>query len=617
MKDFLYNPTLTLHKSIVGALKVNQEAKINLYINKNFNIYDLKIVIFDENEYKVIKQMNEEKQNDDYKIYSVSLSFSKPYIYWYYFEFNDCYGKHFLGAKDNLDIYLTNENVNSYQINVYENSFNCLSWYKGKIMYQIMVDRFNKGNYFDEKYYQGKILHSNWSDTPNYLPVNGKILNNDFFGGNFQGIIDKIPYLKQLNVSVIYLNPIFLAPSNHKYNTSDYLTIDPMFGTEDDFKNLIHKLKENNISLILDGVFNHTGDDSIYFNKYSSFDAIGAYQSEKSEYYDWYKFIKYPNKYESWWGIDTLPAVNQKSSFTNFITEKVIKKWIDMGIKGFRLDVVDELNETFLCDIVKSIKEKDKTNIVIGEVWEDASNKVAYDTRKHYFQGNELDSVMNYPLKNAIIDYLKNGNGLHLINTIRHLINNYPKCVLDSLMNILSTHDTARILTEFSDINYYTLSLEERANYHLDKAEYYNARSKLKMATILIYTLPGVPCIYYGDETGLEGYKDPFCRRTIPWDNLNKDIINWYAKLGKIRNDKVYVEGIYEELFYDNGVFAFSRKTDDYEIITIVNNSQYEYQLNISYGYNLIDDIEINNYIIIYPQTGTIIKRRKTYEKVS
>lgn len=617
MNDFLYNPTLTIHKSVVGALKVNQEAKINLYINKYFNIYDLKIVIFDEKDYKVIKQMNEEKQNDDYKIYSVSLSFSKPYIYWYYFEFNDCYGKHFLGAEDNLDIYLTNENVNCYQINVYENSFNDLSWYKGKVMYQIMVDRFNKGNYFDEKYYQGKMLHSNWLDTPNYLPVNGKILNNDFFGGNFQGIIEKIPYLKQLNVSVIYLNPIFLAPSNHKYNTSDYLTIDPMFGTEDDFKNLIHKLKENNISLILDGVFNHTGDDSIYFNKYANFDVIGAYQSPKSEYYDWYKFIKYPNKYESWWGIDTLPAVNQKSTFTNFITEKVIKKWIDMGIKGFRLDVVDELDESFLCDIVKNIKEKDKTNIVIGEVWEDASNKIAYDTRKHYFQGNELDSVMNYPLKNAIIDYLKNGSGLHLINTIRHLTNNYPKCVLDSLMNILSTHDTARILTEFSDINYYTLSLEERANYHLDKAEYYNARSKLKMATILIYTLPGVPCIYYGDETGLEGYKDPFCRRTIPWDDLNKDIIKWYTKLGEIRNDKVYIEGIYEELFYDNDVFAFSRKTDDYEIITIVNNSQYEYQFNISYGYDLIDDIEINNYIIIYPQTGKIIKRSLTDEKIS
>ena len=608
MIDFLFNPTNRLHKSILGALEVNENCEINLYVNKNFNIYDLKIVIYNETNEIVQKSLNFKKTEDNYNVYFTVISFSKPYLYWYYFEFYDCYGKHYLGCLDNYDCYLTNENVKGYQINVYEKNNTDLSWFKGKIMYQIMVDRFNGVNVNKDKY-KDYIFHDNWSDCPNYLPINGKILNNDFFGGNFRGIIDKIDYLKSLNISVIYLNPIFLAPSNHKYNTSDYLTIDPMFGTEDDFYELVTVLKENGIYLIIDGVFNHTGDDSIYFNKYNHFPQLGAYQSVDSKYYNWYKFISFPNKYESLWGIDTLPSVNQNSSFPNFICDEVVNKWCKFGIKGFRLDVVDELNDNFVRKLNHSIKMHDKNSIIIGEVWEDASNKIAYGKRKSYFDGSELDSVMNYPLKDAIIDYLKNGNGLNLVNTMRTLVNNYPKHVLDSLMNIISTHDTARIMTEFSNVNCYTLSLEERANYKLSKSEYYIARGKLKLAAILLYTLPGVPCIYYGDETGLEGYKDPFCRKTMPWNNLDEDILSFYRLLGKIRNDDVFVDGEYRKLFLtENGVFAFSRIKDS-EIIIIINNSNYEYKYNIEKGYDLIDNCLITNYIIVHSQTGKIIKR--------
>lgn len=604
---FLYNPTFEKYKSIIGTLEVNQNCEINLFVTKTYNIYDLYIIFYDENGNVLKNKMYVKDFDELYNNYFTVISFSKPYLYWYYFEFYDCYGKHYLGALDNLDIYLTDANVNSYQINVV-NKNSDLSWFKGKIMYQIMVDRFNRSN-VDENNYQNYVYHNNWNDIPNYKPVNGKILNNDFFGGNFQGIIEKIPYLKSLNVSIIYLNPIFLSPSNHKYNTSDYLTIDPMFGDINKFIELLEKLNKAGIDVILDGVFNHTGDDSIYFNKYNRFKELGAYQSKDSKYFDWYKFIKYPTKYKSWWGIDTLPTVNQDSSFTNFITEKVIDKWMSFGIKGFRLDVVDELNEAFLKQITRKIKSFGKDNIVIGEVWEDASNKIAYNTRKHYFEGNQLDSVMNYPLKNAIVDYLKNNNGIGLVNTIRHLINNYPKNVLDCLMNILSTHDTTRIISEFSNVNFHTLSLDERASYQMNITDYYNARSKLKLAVILLYTLPGIPSIYYGDETGLEGYKDPFCRKTMPWDNIDKEIFEFYKIMGNIRKESVFVDGIYHELFLDNNVFGYARKNNQNEIIVIINNTNYDYNYRITAALEMISNRNIIDYIIIKPQTGVILKR--------
>lgn len=614
MNDFLFNPILKKHKSITGAIKINEICEFNLYVNKTFNIYDLTFVCYNDEKEQFRKEFTYKTSNDLYNIYTVDIFFQETYLYFYYFEFNDYYGKHYLGASKNLDVYLTNCDVASYQINVYNETSKDLSWYKGKVMYQILVDRFNKGLDFNKDKYKGYVLHENEHDVPLYLPVNGKILNNDFFGGTLKGIIEKIDYLKSLNVSILYLNPIFKAPSNHKYNTSDYLTIDPMYGTLDDFIELVNKLKEANISLILDGVFNHTGEDSIYFNKYANFDEIGAYQSKKSKYYNWYNFIEYPNKYHTWWGIETLPSVNQNSSFTHFITKEVLPKWLSYGVKGFRLDVVDEINESFLKEITKAIKNVDKDNIVIGEVWEDASNKISYSKRRTYFDGYQLDSVMNYPFKNAIIDYLKNNNLEHLVQVIRNIINNYPKEVLDSLMNILSTHDTVRILTEFSNVNLHILSKDEQAVYTLNQNEYYVARSKLKMASLILYTLPGVPCIYYGDEAGIEGFKDPFCRKKFLWDNIKEDIYSWYKLLGNIRKDKIFIDGVYQENFYENGVFSYSRVNEEYEYMIIVNNSSYDYTYNGN-GYDIINDIQFDNNIIIYSQTSIIIKKEHKNEK--
>lgn len=452
-------------------------------------------------------------------------------------------------------------------------------------------------------------MHEKWDDTPFYTPIDGKILNNDFFGGDLRGIIKKLDYLVSLNVGIIYLNPIFKAYSNHKYDTGNYFEIDPMFGTKEDFIELVSQAKKRNISIILDGVFNHTGSDSLYFNKDNNYISLGAYQSKDSPYYNWYKFKSFPDSYESWWGFSTLPALNDKNpDLVKFFTGEngVVDYWLKLGASGFRLDVVDELSESFLLEIVKRAKQTNPDALIVGEVWEDASNKIAYGSRRSYLNGEQLTSVMNYPLRDAILDYLQNHNSFAVRNCMRILTNNYPKQILDNLMNILSTHDTVRLLTAFSNVDFSYLSRDEQANFALSHEEYYLARQKLKMATAMLYTLPGLPTIYYGDEAGLQGFKDPFCRRCMPWDNIDKTIYEWYRVLGDIRKEDVLKDGEYSEDVCENGVFSFIRKKGNNQLITIINNSNYEYIYHLDLGYDIIEKVIIENVVTI-PKLGVKI----------
>ena len=390
---------------------------------------------------------------------------------------------------------------------------------------------------------------------------------------------------------MIYLNPIFKAYSNHRYDTGDYLTVDPLLGTEEDFDELIKRCKENGISIILDGVFNHTGADSIYFNKYGNFDSLGAYQSKNSPYFNWFSFINYPEEYESWWGIDTLPAVNESSAgYIDFITGigGVIDKYTRKGIGGWRLDVVDELPDPFVKKIRTAVKRADPSAIIIGEVWEDASNKISYSERREYFQGEELDSVMNYPLKNAIIDFVKNGNEKTLSYVIKSEIDHYPAQVLNSLMNILSTHDTVRLISSFDERDLTGKSKSELADLSLCGDDYDKARVKLKIAALLQYTLPGVPCLYYGDEAGMQGYFDPMNRRTFVSELADKEITEWYKKLGVLRKSfSVFNGGSFTEIFAESGAYVFTRKSETEEILVAVNMSSEE--LRLDFNGNLTD----------------------------
>lgn len=503
-------------------------------------------------------------------------------LYFYWFE--TCDGRKIFDNGDFVGV--LSDDFKPFQLTVYSEDYSVPDWIYGGIIYQIFPDRFCRAGQ-DKNIASDKILHENWEEKPVYLPNNqGKIVNNDFFGGDIQGIISKLSYLKSIGVSVIYLNPIFKAFSNHRYDTGDYMQIDELLGSKDDLCDMISACNEIGIKVILDGVFNHTGDDSIYFNKYGKYDEVGAYQSKNSKYYDWYNFIDYPNKYESWWGIETLPSINEKNkSFIEFITgnDGVLSHYTKLGVCGWRLDVVDELPSAFVKEIRKGIKSENSQAIVIGEVWEDVSNKISYGCRREYFQGKELDSAMNYPLKNAIIEFVKNNNPAILSHTIKEQLDHYPHKSLHAIMNLLSTHDTARLLTVLGGEDAFKMTKTQRAEYLIPEENFEETKFKLKVATLLQFTLCGVPSIYYGDEVGMQGYEDPLNRTTFPWGKENLEILDWFKFLGELRRDySAFEQGEFEEFFKDTGIYVFKRKDANSELMIAVNLSQGEIDFNFT-----------------------------------
>lgn len=575
--NFYFNPLDEKCKNVVGG--ISQRKNLILTVYTDLDTLDLQ-VYNDKTAEKFSVKMTKIEGG-----FTAMLTKLKSGLYFYCFSHNNL---NFYRELDITKTVISEKECNSvedieknyYQLTVYERAFSVYKKYAGGVIYQIFPDRFYRyGEDFTVE--QGKIKR-NWGEMPYYKPnEKGKILNNDFFGGNLKGIEKKLPYLKSLGVSIIYLNPIQKAFSNHRYDASDYSKIDELLGTDEDFKNLCKKAKSLGISVILDGVFNHTGDDSVYFNKYGNFNSVGAYQSKNSPYYKWYQFENFPNEYKSWWGIDILPTINKKSKdFENYIAGKngIIEHFLNLGASGYRLDVVDELPSSFVKKIRKTVKENSKDNFLIGEVWEDATNKIAYGTRRYYFSGNQLDSVMNYPLKNAIINYILSGNVYELKRVILEQINNYPKNALNLLMNLLSTHDTPRILTVLGDSNF-PESKDEMAVKTLNGREYNLALKRLFVAVVLEFTLYGIPTVYYGDETGMQGYKDPFNRQCFNFENTNGIITEFYKKISKIRhNNEEFKNGLTEIIYAENGVLAFKRKTKTSEILIVTNTSSYEYK---------------------------------------
>lgn len=408
-------------------------------------------------------------------------------------------------------------------------------WATEGVTYQIFADRFCKGK--DRPFTKEGRLHTNWYDKPDVADEGMIYYANDFFGGNIDGIISKLDYIKSLGVSCIYLSPIFKSSSNHRYDTGDYLHIDELFGDEDEFARLISEAKKRDMHIMLDGVFNHTGADSIYFNKFNNYDTIGACQSKDSPYYDWYYFGNYPYSYHCWWGSTVVPTVNKSAKgFRDLILADggVIDKWTNMGVDGWRLDVVDELPVDFTTDLCRCIKSKRDDTFIVGEVWEDASTKVAYGQWRPYFMGEQLDSVMNYTFKNAIHHYVMNDDKQSFIKDVSLILEHYPKENLQSLMNLIGSHDTVRALTSLSGVHAPNTK-RERSHFNLNAEQYSTARKRLMLASILQYTLPGVPCVFYGDEVGVQGYEDPMNRGTYPWGMEDTMLYQHYKRLGSIR----------------------------------------------------------------------------------
>ena len=544
-----------------------------------------------------------------------------------------------------------------YQITVYDASFHAPRWLRGAVVYHIFVDRFAKSVRYDAFSKKSGVIRREWGQMPYYdaAQFGGTYLANDCFGGSLAGIMDKLDYLCSLGVNVLYLSPIFTSPTNHKYDTADYLEIDPMLGDAAIFRQLCQAARARGMYVLLDGVFNHTGADSRYFNRYGSWPDVGAYQSKASPYYPWYSFSAWPDKYASWWGFETLPQVNEDdASYRAFVLngdDAVVKKWIRLGAAGWRLDVADELPDSFIfelreqikplrpgcadqledtdsgarstgcgsvkeaavqqhggstgcapcldygganaygpdhdaamqrdvsappsqiahcggarsagCGSVKdaadeqhgsstgcapcldygmvdacgNIKEAVCEPAIIGEVWEDASNKESYGVLRRYLCGRGLDGVMNYPLRAAVLAFVRQEIEAAAFNArIFSLYENYPREAFEASLSLLSTHDTVRALTALSDAPpEHTLSRSQQAAYRLTDAQRTQAVAKLRIAAAMQMLLPGAPCIYYGDEAGMEGYGDPFCRQCYPWDAPDEALRRYYRSLTTLR----------------------------------------------------------------------------------
>jgi glycosidase len=330
-----------------------------------------------------------------------------------------------------------------------------------------------------------------------------------------------------------------------------------MFGTDADMKTLCREAEKRGIAILCDGVFNHTGSDSVYFNREGHYPTVGAYQSERSPWAHWYRFRAFPDDYECWWGVKTLPRVDSADpSYRRFISGRVVDKWMDAGIAGWRLDVADELSDELL-DRIKAAAEAEKPgSIIIGEVWEDASNKIAYGVRRRYFSSRQLDSVMNYPIKAAAIDYVKNGDAESFARVFGTIKSHYPDHVIPYLMNFLGTHDTERILTVLGADPAGDLPGSVLAVKRMSDKQYAEAKKKFYLSFSLLCFLPGTVSVYYGDEAGMQGYRDPFNRMPYPWGREDKAMIKKVSTL--LKNRKKYRGGA-DIVFCDGSVLGVQR----------------------------------------------------------
>ncbi|MDZ4994701.1 glycoside hydrolase family 13 protein [Clostridium perfringens] len=591
-KDYIYHDSQnTFYREPFGAVSIGTKVKLFLECKEQGEVF-IEVIKFDGFRYSI--PMMIEKSKEGCILYKgiIDTTDSLGILNYCFKYIKDGFTQYYGNNEENLGgegkIYY--EFPKYYQITVY-NKNEIPNWYKEGIIYQIFVDRFFNGNKNNEILNKKKniFIYGSWYDEPMYIrDSNGNIERWDFYGGNLRGVIEKLDYIKSLGANIIYMNPIFDAVSCHKYDTGDYETIDKMYGSTEDFIELCQKANEKGIRIILDGVFSHTGSDSRYFNKHGNYSDLGAYESKYSKYYKWYRFYDYPNNYECWWGFENQPNVEElEKTYSDYIVnndDSIVAKWLKLGASGWRLDVADELPDEFIQMIKHKMKSIREESVLIGEVWEDASNKVSYSKKRKYLLGNELDSVTNYPYKNIILDFL-NGyiTSKDFYKVIMSIKENYPIENFYANMNLLGNHDTERIFTVLNE----------------------NIR-KLKLAICIQMTLPGVPLIYYGDEAGLLGHKDPENRKAYPWGRENKEILGHYSLFGNFRkNEEVLKKGefyIYKDT--PDEILAFKRFYENKEMIIIINRDIYNKRVTL----NTKEGIYINRFSDeIFYSKGNII----------
>lgn len=576
---YYFNSRNEYHKKPFGAVK--QNTTVQFTVISDDSDYSPFLCIKNDHDVKEIHiPMDYSLNEEGYSKFTACYTFENTGLFLYCFKFYNGKSGLYNTGHGNGKFY---EQGQWFLQTVYDKEFSTPDKFKGGVVYQIFPDRFFEGKAKNELYFSDRIYRKNKAELPFFEndSTNNKQITTDYFGGDLQGIIQKLDYIKNMGVNCIYLNPIFEAHSNHRYNTANYKKIDPDLGTLDDFKSLCTNAHQKGISIILDGVFSHTGSDSIYFNKNKRYSENGAFNDENSPYRKWYDFdIKYKNGYRCWWDFATLPEVNEnEKSYIDYICgdDGVIQYWLNNGADGFRLDVADELPDEFIEEIRKAVKKCGEHKLLIGEVWEDAVTKISFGKRRDYLLGKGLDSTMNYPFRSAVLNFIKNGDGDKLCEDIFKIYENYPKPALDVAWNIISTHDTPRAITYFQGNSPESTDRFWQSKQKLSKEKLEKAKLQLICAFAFMFTLPGTPCIYYGDEIAMDGYSDPFNRKYFDWNYTDKTILNNIKKLSVFRkNHAQYKDGNLYFVYASFNTVAFVRYANNKEVLTAVNRGDFQ-----------------------------------------
>ena len=500
-----------------------------------------------------------------------------------------------------------------YQLTVYDGTEEVPGWFGEGMSYQIFPDRFRRTDVPDPAgMVGGRWVHQDWREDPEFRPNDrGEIRNRDFFGGSLAGIREKLPYLRDLGVETIYFCPIFEAAENHRYGTADYEKIDPMLGDEAEFSALCTEAHALGMRILLDGVFNHTGFVSRYFNGDGFYPEPGAHQSRDSRYAGWFTFQNWPHKYDAWWGIYSLPAVNESNpDYQRYIfgdPDSIVRRWLRAGADGWRLDVADELPDSFVHGIHQAVRAEKPDAVVIGEVWEDGSTKIAYDVRRKHIWGGHCDGLMNYPFRNALIAYLLGNDAKYFMEDMERLRENYPSFAYYSAMNLLGTHDTVRILTLLGEGNGREgQSREWRAANRLDPEKRALAVARLKLGALVLFAFPGSPMVYYGDEAGMEGFEDPFNRRGYPWGEEDSELVRWFTDLGAARRKLTPLRrGDIRYLRAEGRVLAFTRSAEGQTVLAAVNAG--DTPVSIPLPWADPEDADQEQTVTLPPMTGRLI----------
>ena len=443
----IFDPRNSQYKTPYGAVTCGEKIAITLRPDRSEDFSECALLLYEEfaEAYWEVALTLSGREGEQILFTGSYDAPDQPELIWYGFRLRRENGETVWLGKNGL---CAEKELTPWQQTVYDGSLPTPDWFGRGVTYQIFPDRFFRTSIPDPAGMPGdRIVHQRWDEAMEYLPdESGEVRNRDFFGGSLAGVEKKLDYLKSLGVGTIYFCPIFEADSNHRYNTGDYEKIDPMLGTEEDFRRLCEKAHSLGLRIMLDGVFNHTGSNSRYFNANGTYPDLGAVQSMESPYYPWYAFFHWPERYDAWWGVRTLPAVNETHpTYMEYIIrggDSIIRRWLRAGADAWRLDVADELPDDFIAQIREVMMEEKPDSFLLGEVWEDGSNKIAYDQRRKYLLGRETHGLMNYPFRVAALEYLRGGRAEDFMEAMETIRENYPRPAFYSAMNLLGTHDT-------------------------------------------------------------------------------------------------------------------------------------------------------------------------------